>query len=78
MGVRADHPNHTVPALPVVAHLNVLERLPVAWHLGSRISDLETLAMSRLDLQALEKILGARVVVTIPLHILSENSESFS
>ena len=27
-GLRADHPSRTVPALPIVVHLDVLERLP--------------------------------------------------
>ena len=60
--LRADHPNRTVPALPVVVHLDVLEHLP-----PHGIPGLESLAMDRLDLEAMEEALGARVVVAIAL-----------
>jgi len=55
-GLRADHPNRTVPALPVVVQFDVFEHLPPHGSPG-----LEALAMDRLDLQAMEEALGARV-----------------
>lgn len=58
----ADHPDRTVPALPVVVQLNVLEHLS-----PHRVPRLESLAMYGLDLEAVEEALGARIVVAIAL-----------
>tara|TARA_R110000796_G_scaffold252326_1_gene386101 strand:+ start:7302 stop:7559 length:258 start_codon:yes stop_codon:yes gene_type:complete len=69
-GLRADHPNRTVPTLPVVVHLDVLEHLP-----PHGLSGLESLAMDRLDLEAVEEALGAGVGVTVAFgtHTALEN-----
>lgn len=61
-GLRADHPNRTVPELPVVVHLDVLEHLP-----AHGISGLESLAMDRFDLEAVEAALGTGIVVAVAL-----------
>lgn len=54
--LRADHPNCTVPALPVVVQLNIFE------HLSSHgLPRLESFAMDGLDLEAVEKAFSARV-----------------
>lgn len=61
-GLRADHPDRTVPALPVVVHLDVLEHLP-----PHSVPGLESLAMDRLDLEAMEEALGTGIVVAVAL-----------
>jgi len=48
-GLWADHPNRTVPALPVVVYLDVLEHLP-----PHGIPGFKTLTMAHLNLQAME------------------------
>lgn len=59
-GLRVDHPNRTVPAVPVVVHLNALENLPP--HV---VPGLESLAMDRLNLETVEEALGTGSVVAV-------------
>ena len=59
-GLRADQPNRTVPALPVVVQFNVLEHLP-----PHGLPGLEAFAMDRLDLEAVEEALGTGIVVAV-------------
>ncbi len=61
-GLRADHPNRTVPTLPVIVQFDVFKHLPPHGRPA-----LETFAMNRLDLQAMEEALGARVVEVDPI-----------
>lgn len=60
-GLRPDHPDGTVPALPVVVQFNVLEYLPPHGFPGR-----ESLAVNGLDLEAVKEALGAGIVVTFP------------
>lgn len=68
-GLRTGHPNRTVPTLPVVVHLDILEYLP-----PSGIQGLESLTTDLLYLEAVEEILGIGIVVAIALgtHTASE------
>lgn len=61
-GLRTDHPNLTVPALPVVVYLNVLEHLP-----EHGIPGLESFTMDRLHLETEEEALGTGIVVAAAL-----------
>lgn len=61
-GLRADHPDCTVPALPVVVQLNILEYLS-----SHGVPGLESLAMDGFNLEAVEEALGARIVIAIAL-----------
>jgi len=61
-GLWADHPDCTVPTLPVVVQFNILE------HLSSHgLPRFESLAMDGLDLEAVKEALGASVVVAVAL-----------
>lgn len=59
-GLWADHPDRTVPALPVVVQLNVLEHLPSHGFPGR-----ESLAMNGFDLETVKEALGAGIVVAV-------------
>lgn len=50
------------PWVKSVAHFDVLEHLP-----PHGVPGLETLAMDRLDTQAMEEALGARIVLAVAL-----------
>ena len=58
----ADHPNPTVPALPVVVQFNVLEHLP-----SHGLPRFESLTMVGLDLEAVKEALGTGIVVAVTL-----------
>jgi len=61
-GLRADHPDCTVSALPVVVQLNIREYLS-----SHGVPRLESLTMNGLNLEAVEEALGARIVIAIAL-----------
>lgn len=61
-GLWADHPDGTVPAMPVVVQLNILEHL--SFH---RTPSVKSLAVNRLDLEAVEEALGTGIVIAISL-----------
>ncbi len=63
-GLWVDYPNRTVPALPVVVYLYLLEHLP-----PHGIPDFETLTMDCLNLQAIEETHGIRV--DAPIYVKS-------
>lgn len=61
-GFWADHPNGTVPALPVVVHLDIFEYL-----LSHNLPGLESLAMNSFDLEAVKEALGTGIVIAVAL-----------
>ncbi|CDG56088.1 conserved hypothetical protein [Halomonas sp. A3H3] len=61
-GLWADHPDRTVPAVPVVVQLNVLAHLP-----SHGFSGRESLAVNGFDLEIVKEALGSGIVVAVAL-----------
>lgn len=59
-GLRADHPEGTVPVLPAVVRLNGFEHLP-----SYRVPGLESFAMDGLYLETAKEALCTGVIVTL-------------
>ena len=60
--LRADHPDGTVPALPVVVHLDVLEHLP-----PHGFPCREALAVNGFDFETVKEAFSAGIVVAVTL-----------